>query len=220
MLSQSVENFLKSIYDLQTGERWVQTSSLAARLGQKPASVTNMSQRLAREETPLLEYMPYRGVRLNATGTKIALEIIRHHRLIELYLTQALGVPWDKVHDEAERLEHAISEELEDRMAAMLQNPSVDPHGSPIPTKDGHIATIPGIPLPQAPERTPLRIVEVNDDDPRLLRHLGAMGLYPGAEFTITGREPFGGSLTIRFRDQDLHLGEEALPHIRVALVT
>ncbi|MCE9615235.1 MAG: metal-dependent transcriptional regulator [Lentisphaerae bacterium] len=219
-LSQSVENILKAIYDLQLGDQWVSTSALADRLGQKPASVTNMIQRLARAKASLVDYTPYRGARLNPTGVKVALEIIRHHRLIELYLAQTLGVPWDRVHDEAERLEHVISEDLEDRMAAALADPRLDPHGSPIPTKDGQIAAVVGVPLSEAPMRATVRVTEVRDEDANLLRYLGAMGLYPGAEFTVTGREPFGGSLHIRFNDQDLHLGEEALPHIRVAVQT
>lgn len=218
MLSQSVENFLKTIYDLQSGERWVQTSTLAERLGQKPSSVTNMIQRLARERTSLVEYKPYRGVRLNATGTKVALEVLRHHRLIELYLSAALGVPWDQVHDEAERMEHVISEDLEARMASALQDPRVDPHGSPIPTKDGRITIVPTVALSEVPVNARARVVEVRDHDPRLLRYLGGLGLYPGAEFTVVEREAFGGSLKIRFRDQVLHLGEEALPHMRVAV--
>lgn len=216
MLSQSVENFLKSIYDLQKGEGWVATSALAERLKQKPASVTNMVQRLARADVPLVDYIPYQGVQLNETGTKVALEIIRHHRLIELYLTQALGLPWDRVHDEAERLEHVISEELEDRMAAALADTSVDPHGSPIPTKDGQIKKVEAVPLDEMPVNAVVRIVEVHDHDAPLLRYLGELGLYPGAVFTITGREPFSRALQIQFGDRRVLLGEDALAHIWV----
>lgn len=218
MLSQSVENFLKAVYDLQGRDGWVSTSSLAGRLGQKPASVTNMVQRLARAKTTLVDYVPYQGVKLNATGTRVALEVIRHHRLIELYLAQALGVPWDQVHDEAEKLEHVISEALEARMAAALKDPRVDPHGSPIPSKDGHIDLVEGLmPLSEVPAGTAVRVVEVHDHDAHLLRYLGELGLYPGAAFTVLGPVRFGRSLHIRFRGQELHLGEEVLPHVWVA---
>ncbi|MCE9616595.1 MAG: metal-dependent transcriptional regulator [Lentisphaerae bacterium] len=218
MLSQSVENFLKAIYDLQKGDQWVATSALAERLKQKPASATNMVQRLARTEGQLVEYVPYQGVRLTDTGTKVALEIIRHHRLIELYLTQALGLPWDRVHDEAEKLEHVISEELEDRMAAALTDTRFDPHGSPIPTKDGHIKKNDAILLADVPVEASVRIVEVHDHDARLLRYLGDLGLYPGAAFTVIGREPFSHALQIQFGDRRLHLGEDALAHIWVTI--
>jgi len=220
MLSQAVENFLKNIYDLQSEGSWVSTSALAERLGQRPASVTNMIQKLAKDDAQLVEYMPYKGVRLNAMGNKVALEIIRHHRLVELYLSQALGVPWDQVHEEAEKLEHVISEDLEDRIAAALGDASRDPHGSPIPTKDGRIEKLDMLPLSDIPENTAVRVVEVYDHDPPLLRYLGELGLYPGAEFTVIGREEFGSSLRILLDGKEFRLGGDAIPHISVSLLS
>lgn len=218
-LTRSTEDFVRALYGLQNADGWVNTTALATRLGQRPSSVTNRIQRLAREEGTLVEYVPYQGVRLNATGTKVALELIRHHRLIELYLAEALGVPWDEVHDEAERLEHALSETVEARMAAVLNNPRVDPHGSPIPTKEGLIDVIASTRLSEIPTGATVRVVEVHDRDAALLRHLGALGLYPGSEFRILGREPFGRSLRIRRDGQDFALGEDALPHVRVTVL-
>jgi len=217
MLSQSVENFIKNIYDLQNGKTWVSTSALADRLGQKPASVTNMIQKLAKHEAQLVAYVPYQGVRLNPTGSKVALEIIRHHRLVELYLTEALGVPWDQVHEEAEKLEHVISEDLEDRIAAALGDACRDPHGSPIPTKDGRIEKLDMLPLSDVPENTTVRVVEVYDHDPPLLRYLGELGLYPGAVFTVIGPEEFGSSLRVLLDGKEVRLGGNAIPHISVS---
>ena len=190
LITRSVQDILKAIYDLQGGAaaNWVGTSALAARLAQKPASVTNMVQRLARSEALLVEYMPYRGVRLRDAGTKVALEVLRHHRLIELYLAEALGVPWDQVHAEAEALEHVISEDLEERMAAALSDPRLDPHGSPIPARDGRIDARPAVPLSCLNIGDHAGIVEVGDHDPELLRRLGSAGLYPGAHFTVVDR--------------------------------
>jgi DtxR family Mn-dependent transcriptional regulator len=216
-LTQSVEDFVRAIYGLQEGDSWVATTALAARLGQRPASVTNMIQRLSRVEGCLVEYVPYQGVRLNAPGMKVALEIVRHHRLIESYLAQALGVPWDQVHAEAERLEHVLSEDVEDRMAAALSDPRTDPHGSPIPSKDGHVEHVATTPLTTALPGATVRIVEVDDRDAALLRYLGDLGLYPGTEFTLLGQEPYGRSLQVRCGEREFNIGEEALPHIRVA---
>ncbi len=220
MLTKSTEDFLRAIYGLQRADRpWVNTTALAARLGQRPASVTNRMQRLARAKGPLLDYVPYRGVRLNAAGERVALELIRHHRLIELYLAQALGVPWDQVHDEAERLEHALSEDVEARMAAALNDPLTDPHGSPIPTKDGRMARVPSTPLAEVPVGATVRVVEVHDHDPALLRYLGELGLFPGTVFRVLGRERFGRSLRICRDRQNLEVGEDALSHVHVAVI-
>ena len=219
-ISQSVENFLKSIYELQNGSGWVGTSALARLLNQKPASITNRIKKLAAEDPPLVDYVPYRGVRLNETGAKVALEIVRHHRLIELYLAEALGVPWDQVHDEAEKLEHVISEDLEDRLAAALSDTRLDPHGSPIPTKDGLIEELNAVALADIAGGAHVRIAEVRDDDADLLRYLGERGLYPGAEFDVVGREPFGGSIRIRFRNREHLLGETAVSQISVHVRT
>ncbi len=218
MLTQSEENFIKAVYSLESaGETdWVGTSALDRHLEQKPASVTNMAQKLARSQNPMLEYVPYRGVKLTQTGEKVALEVIRHHRLIELYLSEQLGVPWDQVHDEAEKLEHVISENLEDRMAAALNDISVDPHGSPIPTKDGHMPKQDAVPLCRVAPVTKVTVVEVDDRDPDLLRYLGEMNLYPGQSFTLLGQEAFGKSLQIEIDGKRHSLGEEAIPALSV----
>ncbi|MCZ6673726.1 MAG: metal-dependent transcriptional regulator [Verrucomicrobia bacterium] len=219
MISNAVENFLKSIYELRHGEEWVSTSALAERLDHRPASVTNMIQKVADSDMDLIEYMPYRGVRLKPNGEMIALEVVRHHRLIELYLTKALGVPWDKVHDEAEKLEHVISEDLEDRMAKALGNPTVDPHGHPIPSKSLKVRKLSSQPLSGVAVGTTVEVVQVNDHDPSLLRYLGDMGLYPSTRFTVVNKEAFGNSLHIKIGDKEHSLGEEATRYISVAVV-
>ncbi len=218
MLSQSVENFLKTVYEIQDGDHWASTSRVARALGQKPASVTNMAQKLAKSEDGLLEYQAYKGMRLTDTGAKVALEVIRHHRLIELYLSRQLGVPWDQVHDEAEKLEHVISEDLEDRMSAALEDPQTDPHGAPIPTKDGRINVRESFPLADAIAGQTLEVVQVNDRDPGLLRYLGELDLYPGNTFTVIGHERFGKSIRIERAGREINLGEEAVPHISVTV--
>ena len=138
--SHAIEDYLKTIYELQQRDSPVTTSVLAKRMGYAPASVTGMLQKMSVNSPILVKYTSHKGVVLTSTGEKIALEIIRHHRLIELYLIEALGYKSDQVHDEAEKLEHVISEELEDRIAVFLGNPVVAPHGEPIPTKDGQIS--------------------------------------------------------------------------------
>lgn len=202
MLSQSMENYVKTIYELQQETEWVSTSILAKRLDNAPASVTNMIKKLADPELRLVEYVPYQGTRLTLLGEKIALEVIRHHRLIELYLAEVMGVPWDQVHDEAEKIEHVISEDLEDRMAAALGQPRFDPHGSPIPAKSGHIDDRQVCRLAELEVGQSAIIAEVYDENAKLLRYLGELGLYPDESITLVAREPFGGPLKIRI-DQD-----------------
>src|SRR5690242_20199572 len=183
MTSSSVEDYLKTIYQLQQeaagGATWaagggpdVSTSALAERLSVAPASVTSMIQRLAQVE--LLIYTPYQGVHLTTQGEKMALRVIRRHRLLELYLAERLGLGWDQVHEEAERLEHHISATLEDRIAAALGDPQVDPHGHPIPTASGEMARPAGASLALLAPGQAAVIVRVSDDDPELLRYLAA----------------------------------------------
>lgn len=203
MLSQSMENYLKAIYELQQESDWVSTSALARRLGHAPASATNMIKKLAAPDLNLLQYVPYRGTRLTTVGEKIALEVIRHHRLIELYLAEVMGVPWDKVHDEAERIEHVISEDLEERMAKALGHPTIDPHGSPIPSKSGHMLERNLFSLVELELDRAAVVAEVYDENPELLRYLGELGLYPGTTVTLVEREPFGGSLKLLRHDTD-----------------
>ena len=198
MLSQSVENFVKTVYRLQKPDEWVGTSRLAKALGQRPASVTNMAQKLAKSEDGLITYQAYKGVKLTETGTSVALEVIRHHRLIELYLSKQLGVPWDKVHDEAEKLEHAISEKFEDRIAKALGNPEIDPHGHLIPRKDGTMPERSDCSLLKVEVGATTKVSKVSDRDPEMLRYLSDIGIKPGVDVELVERGPFDGPLMLR----------------------
>jgi DtxR family Mn-dependent transcriptional regulator len=168
----------------------------------------------------LLTYKPYRGVRLTRAGRRTALEIVRHHRLLELYLSQALGVPWDRVHDEAEKLEHVLSEELEDRMDAVLGNPVFDPHGAPIPGRDGTIQRVETRSLATVASGEKVEVVEVTDGDSGLLRYLGEMEMYPGTVIRIIEVQPYHGPLKIRTRGREVVLGRRAAGNIQVRNVT
>lgn len=186
MLSESVQDYLKAIYSLHHENERATTNALAARLNVTAASVTGMLKKLA--ELKLVLYEPYQGATLTPAGEKIALEVIRHHRLIELYLIEAMGYSWDQVHAEADRLEHAISEEFEDRISTLLGHPTVDPHGDPIPTKDGEIAASSRDTLDTAAEGSTVRIERVRDEDPVLLREVADLGLTPQTVVTIGSR--------------------------------
>ncbi|MEB3330636.1 MAG: metal-dependent transcriptional regulator [Candidatus Sericytochromatia bacterium] len=194
--SPAIQDYIKAIFKLQDGGEVVSTTAIAEKLGFAPASVTGMLKKLAR--AGWLLHHPYQGVRLTEPGRRLALELIRHHRLIELYLTKALGYTWDEVDAEAERLEHVISEEMEDRMAAFLQEPTEDPHGDPIPARDGTMASIRWTPLSAIAPGQAVRIRRVKDSDPALLRYLGGLGMYPHAVLDVLERAPFDGPLTIR----------------------
>jgi len=216
ILSQAMEDYMKAIYKLQERSRQVPTSLLAEDLGVAPASVTNMCKKLA--ELNLVKYEPYQGVQFTSTGQKLALEIVRHHRLIELYLAEALGVPWDQVHEEAEKLEHVISEDLEDRMAAALGDPKFDPHGAPIPTRSGKVYRPDSGRLVDMKVGDKLIVVEVDDDDPELLRYLGKLGIYPGKKITLLIQAPFEGPLTLKIDGEQQNLGHQAAKSVLVAL--
>lgn len=213
-LTAAMEDYLKAIYKLQQQSGLATTQGLARLLKVKPASATNMLKKLARLK--LVHYSAYRGVRLTPAGEKMALEIIRHHRLLELYLQQALKMPLHKVHEEAERLEHALSEELEDLIAAALGNPTHDPHGDPIPTKDGHLLQTRHPHLAEVPQGHQFLIVRVSDSNPELLRYLEELGLVPQAVVTVLNREPFGGPIWVKVNDRTHALGPEAAHHVFV----
>ena len=217
LLSRAMEDYLKAIYKTQGQNQQVPTNMLSDYLGVAPASVTNMCKKLA--ELNLVEYEPYQGVKFTPTGHKLALEIVRHHRLIELYLAEALGVPWDQVHDEAEKLEHVISEDLEERMAAALGDPKFDPHGAPIPTRSGKIYQKDSGRLVDMKVGDNLIVVEVDDDNPELLRYLGSLGIYPGVKMTFLMQAPFEGPLTLQLDDQEFSLGYQAAKSVLVALI-
>ena len=194
--TEAVEDYAKAIFSLQRRDEGpVGTSALADRLGVSPGTVTAMVKRLA--DLGLARHEPYRGVTLTTAGEKVALEVIRHHRLIESYLADALGMPWDRVHDEAEVLEHYISEELEERMAAALGDPSRDPHGDPIPDRELALEEADGVPLGELDAGECATFTRVSDADPEMLRYLADRDIRPGAEVAVRQREPFGGALMI-----------------------
>ncbi len=194
MHSPAVEDYLKTIFEIEREQGKVATTALSERLGVAPASATGMIKKLA--EMNLVAHERYQGVTLTPAGRRIALEVIRHHRLVERYLAEALGVPWDRVHDEAEKWEHILSEDLEDRIDALLGHPTTDPHGAPIPTRDGDIAyTSPHRLLDMSPGQTAV-IAEVSDHDPDLLRRLGDLGLFPTTAIAVIGRD--AACLTVR----------------------
>jgi len=215
MLSQAMENYLKIIYEILEKHERASTSMIAERMGLSSPSVTSMIKRLA--DLNLVSHAPYQGVQLTPIGERTAVEIVRHHRLVELYLAQALGVPWDQVHDEAEKLEHVISEDLEDRIAQALGDPTVDPHGSPIPSRDGTVVRVDGAPLSSMPAGQTVAVVEVDDRNPDLLRYLGDLDLYPGAEIEIVRVEPYEGPFVVHTGGREVVIGRAAANEIRVA---
>lgn len=214
MYTESIENYLKTIYDIQREHGMVSTNSLSEKLGVAPASVTSMIKKLS--EKKLITHKRYQGVKLTRAGQKIALEVIRHHRLVELYLAEALGVPWDRVHDEAEKWEHVLSEDLEDRMDAALGHPTRDPHGSPIPTREGEIAELDSIPLADLGPGQSGVVAEVSDHDPKLLRYVGKMGLYPSTSVKVLSVEPFSGPITVEVGKASHVLGAEVAQYVLI----
>lgn len=195
-LSRSVEDYLKAIYALSGDGASASTSAIAEHLDVQPASVSGMVKRLA--EGGLAEHAPYRGVTLTAEGEREALRIIRRHRVLETYLHLRLGFSWDDVHGEAERLEHAASDDLIDRMATALQNPSHDPHGAPIPTRSGEIAATSSDALDSLSVGRAVRIVHVSDDDGERLRVMEAKGLLPGVQLEVVERSDDGDAIRVR----------------------
>ena len=195
-LSTAIEDYLKTIYLLQQQNQQVGTMLLAERLNVRPGSVSGMLKKLG--DLKLVRHAPYHGVVLEPAGERIALEVLRHHRLIELYLVEALGYTWDEVHPEAEELEHVISEKLEARIAAWLGDPTHDPHGDPIPSLEGLVPMQKGRLLADVPNGTDARISRVLLQDSDRLRYLASLGLVPGAEVAVEARAPFDGPLTLR----------------------
>jgi DtxR family transcriptional regulator, Mn-dependent transcriptional regulator len=214
-ISSAIEDYAKAIYalELRAGDA-VTTNALAERLGVTPGSASGMVKRLA--ELGLVEHEPYRGVQLTDDGRRVALEVIRHHRLLELYLVQSLGVPWDRVHEEAEVLEHVLSEELEELIAAKLGNPTRDPHGDPIPTRELTIEEEPTQSLQSLQAGACGRFARVSDSDPEMLRFLADRGISPGDSFEVIDKQPFGGPLFIRFGDNVHVLGGDLAKAMRV----
>jgi DtxR family Mn-dependent transcriptional regulator len=195
MLSQAVEDYLKTIYKLQQNTAAVSTSDIARAMDVSSASVTNMVKRLA--QMGLLEYESYRGVTVTATGEKVALEIIRHHRLLELYLREVMGYSWEKIHEEAEHLEHHISEEFEQKIDELLGFPTHDPHGDPIPTREGEMADATTHQLADVDPGNSVVVQRVSDTDPEMLSYLEEIGLLPGVSVKVVEKAPFHGPITM-----------------------
>jgi DtxR family transcriptional regulator, Mn-dependent transcriptional regulator len=214
-LTRSVEDYLKAIYRLSPQGRTASTSEIAQRLELSPASVSGMVKRLS--EHGLLEHVPYKGVQLTADGRRAALRMLRRHRLIEAYLVAFLGYTWDTVHEEAERLEHAVSDTLVERMAAVLGNPAVDPHGDPIPTPEGDIHEPASIPLSEVPAGTSVEVRQVEEGQPDRLRYIASVGLRPGVHLRVVDRQPFQGPITIEVAGQTHVIGNELGQVVRCA---
>ena len=213
--SEAVEDYVKAIYSLQRqGAKPVSTSALADRLGVTPASASAMVKKLA--VLKLVRHLRYHGFVLTPLGRRLALEILRHHRLLELYLAEAFDMPWDQVHAEAEALEHVLSEELEERIAAKLGNPKVDPHGDPIPTRDGAIEEGDTVPLAELEPGDRATFVRVSDSDPAMLRYLSARRIKPGQMVEVREKPPFGGSLLVRVANREHALGSELVRAMRM----
>jgi DtxR family Mn-dependent transcriptional regulator len=210
-----VEDYAKAIYALQDrGDGAVSTTALAERLGVTAASASGMVRKL--DDQGLVSHVPYRGVRLTEDGTRLALEVLRHHRLLELYLTETLGVPWDRVHEEAEVLEHVLSEDLEALIAAKLGNPTHDPHGDPIPTAE---LTLPAEPTESLAALEPGAcgtFVRVSDSDPEMLRYLAERGIAPGDALRVEDKQPFGGPLFVSLAGDTHVLGGKLAGAMRV----
>ena len=195
-LTAAVQDYAKAIYTLESRDGAASTTELAALLEVRPASVSGMLRKLS--ELGLVEHERYHGVRLTERGRRVALEVIRHHRLVELFLVESLGMTWDEVHAEAEVLEHALSEELEELIAAKLGNPTVDPHGDPIPSRELELAETSSQALVELEPGDVATFVRISDSDPDMLRFLGKRGIVPGTTLELVERQPFDGPLFVR----------------------
>jgi DtxR family transcriptional regulator, Mn-dependent transcriptional regulator len=215
--SQAVQDYAKAIYalELREGEA-VSTNALADRLGVTAASASGMVKRL--DELGLVQHQPYRGVSLTEDGRRVALEVMRHHRLLEAYLVQSLGVPWDRVHQEAEVLEHVLSEELEELIAAKLGDPTHDPHGDPIPTRDLTIEEGSTVSLQTLEPGARGMFSRVSDSDPEMLRFLAERGIAPGDRLEVVDKQPFDGPLFVRFGERTQVLGGALARAMRVEI--
>ena len=214
-LTAPVEDYLKAIYAIGKGTGPAATNEIAQRLDLAPASVSGMVRRLA--DQGLLAYERYHGVKLTESGRRAALRTLRRHRVIEAYLAKALGYPWDRVHDEAERLEHAVSDELVDRMAATIGEPEVDPHGAPIPTRDGAVDETVYRSLAELAVGASGSVIRVADEDPEMLRYLGELSIVPGKRVTVKARAPYDGPITLTMGRHELSIGPALAAQVLVA---
>ena len=206
-LTRSVEDYLKAIYHLSRQGGFAATGDIATELALSPPSVTGMVKRLS--EAGLIEHEPYHGVQLTRQGRSAALRTIRRHRILEVYLTRKLGYDWDSVHEEAERLEHAVSDDLIERMSRAVGEPRYDPHGAPIPTAAGDIEEAKLLTLADAAEGVTVELRQVEDGDPARLRYLADQGLVPGTRLTVVEHQPFNGPVTVRIGTQTRVVGRE-----------
>ena len=213
-ITGAMEDYLKVIYGLDERGNKITTQAIAERLDVAAPSVTGMLKRLA--DINLIEHERYRSIGLTDAGRKVALEVVRHHRLLELYLAEALGYSWDEVHDEADRLEHLISEEFERRIDAALGHPTFDPHGDPIPSIAGDVSTVPEDRLSTLEPGHSATVVRVSDKDAEKLRYLGSLGLYPEVDVTVIERMPFNGPLRVRVGDDEHVVGLELAASVHV----
>ena len=216
MRSRSIEDYIKTIYRLEQDHERATTQRIALQLKVRMASVTGMIKHLAAEG--YLKHKPYYGVKLTEKGRRLALTMIRRHRLIELFLHQTLGLDWDEVHDDAEILEHAMSDRLIERIYGFLGQPEFDPHGAPIPGVDGTYQPLRGRSLDQCPAGTRGRILHVSDDDPEFLRYLTRIGVKIGSPFKVIEKAPFDGPITLAEGRRRIVLGTEAARRILVAV--
>jgi DtxR family Mn-dependent transcriptional regulator len=217
-LTHAVEDYLKTIYEITTSSPRASTKKIAESLSVSPASVTGMVQKLAATEPPLVNYKKHRGVSLTKEGEKIALEILRHHRLLELFLHQILGYEWDEVHAEADRLEHVISEDFEERIAQALGDPQHDPHGDPIPSRDLKMPAAASTRLTELRPNQKAIIHRTRDTDSNLLRYLQERGVVPHARITVLDYSPYDENLTVQVEDraESLVLGPQITRQIFV----
>lgn len=218
MPTPAVEDYLKAIYQLSEGDRAVGTSAIAERLGVAPGSVTGMLKRLGKQG--LVEHERYQGARLTDQGRREAIRMIRRHRVLELFMVEILGYTWDQVHVEAERLEHAVTDGLVDRMARVLGDPESDPHGHPIPSSGGQIQVteLPTLAQLEPGDRAILR--RVSDEDPEALRYLARLNLIPGVELEVLERTPFQGPLRVRVGHSEEMIGLELAARLKVEIAS
>ncbi len=215
IFSEAIEDFLKAVYLLQQEQDRVQTSALAEALNITAPSTTEMAKKLAKAN--LVVHEPYRGIRLTAAGERVALEIVRNHRLLELFLVRALGYTWDEVHEEAERLEHAVSERLIHRIAEYLGNPRYDPHGDPIPGPEGELTRRELTPLSQWPQGEKGVVARLRDQAPEMLRYLAEKGLVIGAEVEVIKADPFDGPLALLVEETRQVIGANVAQYVLVS---
>jgi DtxR family transcriptional regulator, Mn-dependent transcriptional regulator len=201
-LSAPIEDYLKTIYGLTQAHERASTNEIAEQMGVTPASATGMMQRLATADPPLVDYQKHRGVALTEQGKRNALEVIRHHRLLETFLKEILGYPWDEVHVDADRLEHVISEEMEERISQALGDPAYDPHGEPIPTREFQMPEPAGVPLNELGTGDQATVQSIDASDPEFLRYLASIGLVPMSRVTVLGVSPFDGNIHLQVDGQ------------------